>query len=71
MGSGCHGSALNVNPDLVRFADIVPCGIGADDGSATSMHAELGHEADFAGVKPCSPPSFGSGSRSILKPLGR
>ena len=40
-----HGFALNVNPDLSHFSGIVPCGIGADDGTVTSMERELGAPA--------------------------
>jgi len=37
-----HGFALNVNANLAHFAGIVPCGIGATDGTVTSLQAELG-----------------------------
>jgi lipoyl(octanoyl) transferase len=37
-----HGFALNVNPDLAYFDNIVPCGI--PDKAVTSMRAELGHD---------------------------
>ena len=46
-----HGFALNVNPDLAHFAGIVPCGIGAADGTVTSMRLELGRDVDPAEVK--------------------
>jgi lipoyl(octanoyl) transferase len=46
-----HGFALNVNTDLSPFTGIVPCGITAADGTVTSMHLELGHPVDPAGVK--------------------
>ena len=46
-----HGFALNVNTDLAHFQGIVPCGISADDGTVTSLQAELGREPDPAGVK--------------------
>lgn len=42
-----HGVALNVDPDLARFAGIVPCGIR--DHGVTSLHA-LGHLATLAEV---------------------
>jgi lipoyl(octanoyl) transferase len=35
-----HGWALNVNPDLSYFGNIVPCGI--NDKAVTSMQKELG-----------------------------
>lgn len=44
-----HGLALNVNPDLDYFKNIVPCGI--DDKSVTSIEKELGHKADMNEVK--------------------
>lgn len=46
-----HGFALNVNVNLAHFGGIVPCGIGAADGTVTSMRAELGREVDPAAVK--------------------
>ena len=46
-----HGFALNVNANLDHFQGIVPCGISADDGTVTSLQAELGHEMDMAEVK--------------------
>ncbi|WP_276367939.1 lipoyl(octanoyl) transferase LipB [Chryseolinea sp. H1M3-3] len=36
-----HGLALNVNPDLKYFNNIVPCGI--QDKAVTSLEMELGH----------------------------
>ena len=44
-----HGFALNVNPDLSYFNNIVPCGI--PDKAVTSMQAELGHQVDFTHVQ--------------------
>ena len=44
-----HGFALNVNPDLSYFKNIVPCGI--PDKAVTSMQAELGHEVDVKFVQ--------------------
>ena len=38
-GVTMHGFALNVNPDLASFGQIVPCGI--DDAAVTSMAREL------------------------------
>ena len=46
-----HGFALNVEPDLAHFAGIVPCGIGAKDGTVTSLRAELGRREDPESVK--------------------
>ena len=46
-----HGFALNVNSNLAHFGGIVPCGIGAQEGTVTSMQAELGHACDLAEVK--------------------
>ena len=37
-----HGIALNVAPDLRHFGGIVPCGIASDQGTVTSLAAELG-----------------------------
>jgi len=36
-----HGFALNLAPDLSHFSGIVPCGIAPDQGSVTSIAAEL------------------------------
>ena len=44
-----HGFALNVNPDLSYFNNIVPCGI--PDKAVTRMQAELGHQVDFTHVQ--------------------
>ena len=46
-----HGFALNVDPDLRHFEGIVPCGIGAEDGSVTSLAAELGRSPTLAEAK--------------------
>ena len=40
-----HGLALNVNPDLDYFNNIVPCGI--TDKAVTSMEKEIGEKIDF------------------------
>lgn len=44
-----HGFALNVNPDLNYFNNIVPCGI--PDKAVTSMQTELGREVDLREVQ--------------------
>jgi lipoyl(octanoyl) transferase len=44
-----HGIALNVNPDLSYFGNIVPCGI--QDKAVTSMSAELGCQIDMNAVR--------------------
>lgn len=46
-----HGFALNVEPDLAHFSGIVPCGIGAADGTVTSLRAELGRAVPLAEVR--------------------
>jgi lipoyl(octanoyl) transferase len=43
-----HGLALNVNPDMDYFENIVPCGI--TDKAVTSMEQELGEKLDFEDV---------------------
>ncbi|WP_409364931.1 lipoyl(octanoyl) transferase LipB [Catellatospora methionotrophica] len=45
-----HGFALNCDPDMTRFANIVPCGI--TDASVTSLTAELGRDVTVAEVLP-------------------
>jgi len=41
-GVTMHGFALNVNPDLSAFGQIIPCGI--DDADVTSIARELGRD---------------------------
>jgi lipoyl(octanoyl) transferase len=45
-----HGFALNVNPDLGAYSQIIPCGIA--DAEVTSMAHELGREITFQEVLP-------------------
>ena len=49
-GVTMHGFALNVNPDLAGFNQIVPCGIS--DADVTSMARELNREITIAEVSP-------------------
>ena len=49
-GVTMHGFALNVNPDLAAFAQIVPCGIA--DADVTSLELELGHSITIDEVTP-------------------
>lgn len=44
-----HGLALNVNPDMTYFNNIVPCGI--EDKSVTSLSKELGRNVSMDEVK--------------------
>lgn len=45
-----HGFALNVNPDLTYFDQIIPCGI--PDVVTTSMSVEMGREVSLEEVLP-------------------
>ncbi|MEI7771973.1 MAG: lipoyl(octanoyl) transferase LipB [Chloroflexales bacterium] len=49
-GVTSHGFALNVNPDLAGFAQIVPCGIGTR--AVTSLSTLLGRAVAPADVEP-------------------
>ena len=49
-GTTMHGFALNVNPDLSAFSQIIPCGIA--DAEVTSMAKELKREITSAEVIP-------------------
>lgn len=44
-----HGLALNINPDLSYFSNIIPCGI--DDKAVTSMEKECVQTINFNEVK--------------------
>lgn len=61
-----HGFALNVNPDLTHFQGIVPCGIRADDGTVTSLQAELGRDVPLEEVKCALAAEFGRRLPSLL-----
>jgi lipoyl(octanoyl) transferase len=50
QGVTMHGFALNVNPDLTAFAQIVPCGIS--DADVTSLEVELGRAITIDEVTP-------------------
>jgi len=49
-GVTMHGFALNVNPDLAAFRQIVPCGIA--DADVTSLEIELGRSITIDEVAP-------------------
>jgi len=49
-GVTMHGFALNVNPDLAAFRQIVPCGIA--DADVTSLEIELGRSITNDEVAP-------------------
>jgi lipoyl(octanoyl) transferase len=49
-GTTMHGFALNVNPDLAAFRQIVPCGIA--DADVTSLEMELGRTITIDEVVP-------------------
>ena len=49
-GTTMHGFALNVNPDLAAFSQIVPCGIA--DADVTSLELELGRPITINEVAP-------------------
>ena len=49
-GTTMHGFALNVNPDLSAFSQIIPCGIA--DAKVTSMAQELKREINASEVLP-------------------
>jgi lipoyl(octanoyl) transferase len=47
-GVTMHGFALNCDPDMAAFSNMVPCGI--PDAGATSLTAELGRDVPVAEV---------------------
>jgi lipoyl(octanoyl) transferase len=49
-GVTMHGFALNVNPDLAAFRQIVPCGIA--DADVTSLEIELARSITIDEVAP-------------------
>ena len=49
-GVSMHGFALNVNPDLAAFKQIVPCGIA--DADVTSLEVELARSITIEEVAP-------------------
>ena len=57
-----HGFALNVNPDLSAFSQIIPCGIA--DAQVTSMAKELKREISASEVLPVL-------ERNLLSTLGK
>jgi lipoyl(octanoyl) transferase len=61
-GTTMHGFALNVNPDLSPFAQIIPCGIA--DAQVTSMSQELKREITPADVLPIL-------ERNLISTLGK
>jgi lipoyl(octanoyl) transferase len=61
-GTTMHGFALNVNPDLSAFSQIIPCGIA--DAEVTSMAKELTREISASEVMPVL-------ERNLLSTLGK
>ena len=49
-GVTMHGFALNVNPDMSAFGQIIPCGIA--DADVTSLAKELGRDISVSEVAP-------------------
>ena len=46
-----HGLALNVDPDLTHFSNIIPCGITDKDKAVTSLQKEVPFEVNMEEVK--------------------
>jgi len=46
-----HGVALNVEPNLAHFDGIIPCGIASEEGTVTSLAAELPRPPSMDEVK--------------------
>lgn len=63
-----HGFALNVDPDLSHFQGIVPCGIRADEGTVTSLRAELGRGLALAEVQRVLTLEFSRGLPGFMNP---
>lgn len=63
-----HGFALNVDPDLAHFQGIVPCGIRAEEGTVTSLEAELGRELALDEVKRVLTLEFSRGLPGFMNP---
>ncbi len=61
-GTTMHGFALNVNPELSAFSQIIPCGIA--DAEVTSMAKELKREISASEVMPVL-------ERNLLSTLGK
>jgi lipoyl(octanoyl) transferase len=61
-GTTMHGFALNVNPDLSPFAQIIPCGIA--DAQVTSMSQELKREITPSDILPIL-------ERNLISTLGK
>ena len=49
-GVTMHGFALNVNPDMSAFGQIIPCGIA--DADVTSLAMELGRDVSVSDLAP-------------------
>lgn len=62
-GVTTHGFALNCDPDLTAFDEIVPCGVR--DGAVTSLSAELGRRCGVAEIRDL----IAQEVRSALEPL--